>query len=289
MSPQPITILKLSTSLLALLLCTTAMDCPCEHDPPVCGDGVVDPGEACDDGNLDDNDGCLSSCALASCGDGHLYVGVEACDGVDLGGLRCGDLGLFPGDSLSCDATCNLDSSECTVAKATFLSEQTVVGGALGGVATADAICQSEADAANLGGTYLAWMSDSATSPTQRFTQANIPYRLINGDLVANDWADLTDGVLPVNARIAVTAAGMGVGGEQAGDCRVWTGTLANGTPDGSLHCGDWTNPAVAGAIGFWDSPNGGGACDSDVPSQWSGGDAANACDSARRLYCFQQ
>ncbi|WP_255215820.1 pectinacetylesterase family protein [Pseudenhygromyxa sp. WMMC2535] len=30
---------------------------------PVCGDGVVDAGEACDDGNDDDFDGCLSDCS----------------------------------------------------------------------------------------------------------------------------------------------------------------------------------------------------------------------------------
>ncbi|MEZ4383072.1 MAG: hypothetical protein R3A79_17225 [Nannocystaceae bacterium] len=38
--------------------------------PAVCGNGVVEPGEACDDGNLDDLDACLSTCALASCDDG---------------------------------------------------------------------------------------------------------------------------------------------------------------------------------------------------------------------------
>ena len=39
-----------------------------------CGDGTVNyaRGEACDDGNLSDNDACLSDCALAHCGDGHV-------------------------------------------------------------------------------------------------------------------------------------------------------------------------------------------------------------------------
>ena len=47
---------------------------------PLCGDGALDPGEACDDGNLDNSDGCLTNCELASCGDGYAYVGVEECD-----------------------------------------------------------------------------------------------------------------------------------------------------------------------------------------------------------------
>jgi cysteine-rich repeat protein len=46
----------------------------------VCGDGVVDPGEECDDGNADDTDACLSSCLNASCGDGVVQAGVEECD-----------------------------------------------------------------------------------------------------------------------------------------------------------------------------------------------------------------
>ncbi len=46
-----------------------------------CGDGVVDAGEVCDDGNADDLDGCTAACAPASCGDGlrdELVPGVSA-------------------------------------------------------------------------------------------------------------------------------------------------------------------------------------------------------------------
>ena len=31
-----------------------------------CGDGVVDPGEQCDDGNLESGDGCEASCACST-------------------------------------------------------------------------------------------------------------------------------------------------------------------------------------------------------------------------------
>jgi len=47
---------------------------------PFCGDGNLDPGETCDDGNDDDSDACLVGCIAASCGDGVVHVGVEACD-----------------------------------------------------------------------------------------------------------------------------------------------------------------------------------------------------------------
>ena len=47
---------------------------------PLCGDSVKDPGESCDDGNVDNTDGCLSSCVLAACGDGFVHAGFEQCD-----------------------------------------------------------------------------------------------------------------------------------------------------------------------------------------------------------------
>ena len=53
----------------------------CQLGEPVCGNGVVDPGEACDDGNLVDGDGCEASCEVGEvlCGNGLLDPG-EACD-----------------------------------------------------------------------------------------------------------------------------------------------------------------------------------------------------------------
>lgn len=53
---------------------------PAEADEPACGDGVRDLGEACDDGNQDDSDACLSTCERARCGDGEVHSGFEGCD-----------------------------------------------------------------------------------------------------------------------------------------------------------------------------------------------------------------
>ncbi|MBN1773723.1 MAG: DUF4215 domain-containing protein [Deltaproteobacteria bacterium] len=46
-----------------------------------CGNGFVDPGEECDDGNTDNTDACLSDCRNATCGDGYVRTGTEDCDG----------------------------------------------------------------------------------------------------------------------------------------------------------------------------------------------------------------
>ncbi len=62
----------------------------------VCGDGVYDPGEQCDDGNREGEDGCSDLCQLEdlmSCGDGKRGPG-ETCD----------DGNVMDGDG--CSATC---------------------------------------------------------------------------------------------------------------------------------------------------------------------------------------
>lgn len=45
---------------------------------PGCGNGIVDQGEDCDDGNAIDTDACIA-CKAAACGDGFVHAGVELC------------------------------------------------------------------------------------------------------------------------------------------------------------------------------------------------------------------
>ncbi len=47
----------------------------------VCGDGIVDADEECDDGNEVANDACAPACTLPQCGDGLLSTGEECDDG----------------------------------------------------------------------------------------------------------------------------------------------------------------------------------------------------------------
>ncbi len=48
--------------------------------PPECGNGVLERGEACEDGNLVDTDGCRADCTPATCGDGVVFASAEHCD-----------------------------------------------------------------------------------------------------------------------------------------------------------------------------------------------------------------
>ena len=91
-------------------------------DPPVCGDGSVQAGEECDDGNADNTDGCLNTCVAASCGDGFVQAGVEACDDGNADNAdicldtcvaaSCGDGFVGPGEA--CDDGNQVSDDDCT-------------------------------------------------------------------------------------------------------------------------------------------------------------------------------
>lgn len=59
-------------------------DLPDPEPGPICGNGLREDGEACDDGDDRDDDGC-TGCALARCGDGVVRTGVEQCEQNDPG------------------------------------------------------------------------------------------------------------------------------------------------------------------------------------------------------------
>ncbi len=78
----------------------------------VCGDGVVDPGEECDDANQNDNDACTTQCKRNTCGDGFLRSGVEECDYGDpsIGGRNGRACRSEYGSScVSCSTSCRVE------------------------------------------------------------------------------------------------------------------------------------------------------------------------------------
>ena len=80
-----------------------------------CGNGILDLGEECDDGNNVDGDGCTSTCQIErpeTCGDGAIDP-EEECDGNDLGDATCENQGDFVGGNLECTIYCTLDVSGC--------------------------------------------------------------------------------------------------------------------------------------------------------------------------------
>lgn len=68
----------------------------------MCGDGVRQHGEQCEDGNLVDGDGCSSLCQIESfvCGNGKVDRGEQCDDGNTIPGDGCSANCTFEGASM---------------------------------------------------------------------------------------------------------------------------------------------------------------------------------------------
>jgi hypothetical protein len=148
--------------------------------------------------------------------------------------------------------------------------------GNLGGFAGADALCQSLASASSISGVYRAWLADSTLDPATLHTKSGAPYVRIDLVVVADDWADLTDGTIQNPIWLDET-------GFVRGD-RVWTNVTAigAGAVGGSDHCVDWSS-ASSGASGAYGETSGGGA-----PGGWTEF-GSEGCDQLNRIYCIEQ
>lgn len=177
--------------------------------------------------------------------------------------------------------------------KLVFVTSQAFTGN-LGGVAGADAKCQTLAQAANRQGTFKAWLGNSTVSAFSRMARATIPYKLVDGTVVANDFTGLTSGTLLHG--INVTELGTQALGGTALDCffggsgvLVWTnansnGSIANNNPVNS--CGpDWNNsgPSTSGGpfgvVGVVGATNG----------NWTVLCGSGRCETTAPLYCLEQ
>lgn len=179
----------------------------------------------------------------------------------------------------------SFDSVSWTVADnfgLVFVTSQTFNGN-LGGLQGADDKCNAEADAAGLVGTYVAWISDSATDARDRTTDQG--YITIAGDIVADSLADLIDGT--VGVPVNVDENGMPILAGPGIFTGVWTNTAPDGVNfeqfvgGGRDACGDWTTNASdrSAAMGRIN----------ETGVQWSGGGGTNPCNNQGRLYCFGQ
>src|SRR5512139_633484 len=114
------TVTVLAALALVLSACADDTGDETEEQFALCGNAVLDGDEQCDDGNRADNDACLSSCLLPTCGDEFVVVGTEECDGRNLNAatgnfnepFTCGTLGRAAG-TLRCATECRFELSGC--------------------------------------------------------------------------------------------------------------------------------------------------------------------------------
>lgn len=226
------------------------------------------------DGSTDDDSPDIT-CGVSPfdihCGDGILDAG-EDCDFGDLDGESCQSLGAVTGD-LACGAGCVFDTSDCSFPRYVFRT-QGKFSGNLGGLAGADAICQSQADSAGLSGTFVAFLSTSTTDAIDRLTDDYRDYYTTHGvpKFLATDKADLLDGLA---ASIAVDAQGAATDANP----RTWTGTDTGGVAYPSRTCSNWTATSGSGEQG-----NSGVFAN----TQWYTA-LADTCSNQWAFYCFEQ
>jgi hypothetical protein len=186
-----------------------------------------------------------------------------------------------PGASGTCVQPCGQPGHKCV------FTTSALTTGALGGLTGGDAMCQGLANSAGLGGTFMAWLSDTTGSPSTRFTRATVPYLRIDGVRIANDYAGLVSGTLlaPIAVTELDTPAPAGVT-----SClpyySVWTATNGDGTAYPTINCSNWTvgsgtsYPADYATVGASNDP---------ALYYWSGACGPVPCGNTGPLYCFEQ
>jgi hypothetical protein len=139
----------------------------------------------------------------------------------------------------------------------------------LGGLAGADEICRWEAEAAQLPGTFRAWISDASADAIDRI-EADGPWHDLHGERVFNNHANLRTSPL--------SALDLDPFGEVAYAAMVWTGTGAGGRWLGTGTCSGWSSEDDFSDAGSGQAVEGAAWTDfGPMPCPWEA-----------RLYCLQ-
>ncbi len=283
---------------------------------PLCGNGVMDGEEECDDGvtGNDDSRFCKADCTLNICGDGDLFVGWELCDegtanSDEYGSLcgaqckpasRCGDhivqpafetcdLGLDNGgligdeQGILCDASCRAQQLRAFVTNDAF-------DGNLGGLFGADLKCEAAASAAGLADPkrFHAYLSTGKVDAKDRFAEVPValPYVFVTGKKFASSFAALSqDG--PLGEGISVAETGV----------TLYKKLVATNTAPGGLSfspdqdCQGWTSAdgAFWARVGLNALPAKAPDADAWKTEMWWTGVSSWRCDKVSlHLYCLE-
>ena len=279
--------------------CSAAGDCTsgfCPEDGVCCDEDCDTACESCnamgmcnqldgDDAGVCDDASTAESCATTPC---ECAAGVcledlgQACSaGAECATGFCTDAVCCNEDSADCGAaevchqggTCAAGYNVFVSSVAVDPSDGAMMAGELISVAAANARCQALADAASLGGSYMAWISDGNEDALAAFVaaDANGPWYLLNGELVSSTRDGLTD---DIDNPIDVDETGNDGSGQT-----VWTGTLTAGGVAADT-CTDWTDPTSgsSGRVGSSDA----------TAAAWTS-DTTNTCETTgNRIYCFE-
>jgi hypothetical protein len=168
--------------------------------------------------------------------------------------------------------------------RSTYTGDLRTAGSGTSGLDGADKLCALNATAANRGGAWKAWLSDSQTNALDRINDVGPWYLVDETTLVFNNKANLqTSPVTGIEMDEAGNVDGWG------NIIVVWTGTGLGGlkklyTNHDQTWCGDWTTStnctAAAGPV-FGDLQK------ADVG--WTEDTAFNIATGRGHLYCIEQ
>jgi hypothetical protein len=229
-----------------------------------------------------DGDGIGSSggtTGAPSTGSGTITGEATESGTTSAGGASSGAGGTTSGttDSASGGSTTSVEPPRD---KVIFVSSRQYTGN-IGGLLVADSECQSMAAEAGLAGTFKAWLGTDTEGPADRFTHDG-RYVLVDGTLIADDWADLTDGSI---AHFIDQTEDGGAPLPTTESCEttqmVWTGVYANGNTAGQdfTSCAEWTDDDAGGMFGRVDATD----------TEWSFVCTTGACTEAAAIYCVEQ
>lgn len=222
-----------------------------EREEFVCGDGILNADEECDDGNMDNTDACLTTCTLPSCGDGFVHAGFEECDEGSPDNTGC---------------------YHCVRDRLVFVTSEGW-SGMMSGFGGAYARCQQAAFSAghSTPKVFYPWLNDGTFWPSADFIRSQGRYVLSTGQVIALDWNDLTDGELlhPIDRTIDGILL----------QVPVWTATKVDGTPFTDGHCSGWSSSGTEYArFGFSDLADAG----------WTDYGFSLPCGAGAHLYCIE-
>lgn len=152
-----------------------------------------------------------------------------------------------------------------------FLTSGLYNGGTIGGLAGADALCQSEAGTAGYAGTYKAIMSDATTSAASRLTLTYPIVRATDGATVAavNLWNGTFSN--PISTTGSIFA---------------WTGTNNDGSISTGNTCSSWSSTGASGTSGYANAASNPGGCWGAI---FNATCTNNNCATGNHIYCIQQ
>ncbi len=154
-------------------------------------------------------------------------------------------IGAGPGVDLPSDAPAQsrigTDPSQMKEALARTLKSQkkivfvtsTMILPDVGGLSAADKTCNDLAQAAQLPGSYAAWLSTTSINARERLVPGAGPFVRVDGVQIAENIQDLLDG--DITNPINITEKGSPL------KPMVWTGTDATGVGVPGFSCSDWS------------------------------------------------